>query len=134
MPLLTSVILTQARWGGGFADPNHAKGSQTKPKENECPVSNDAIEAFFMIFLLLPCRRHAHGDFFVHTFHEISLSTRQNTVRVAQKNCECRQAPQNIDVKSSICRTLVTFKVDFLEFVELPSLFKLRDSTTKTHV
>ena len=70
-------------------------------------------------------------SFFVHRFHEISLSTRQNTVRVAQKNCECRQAPQNIDVKSSICRTLVTFKVDFLEFVELSSLFKLRDSTKK---
>ena len=67
----------------------------------------------------------------MHRFHAISPSTRQNTVRVAQKNCECRQAPQNIDVKSSIRRTLVTFEVDFLEFVELASLFKLRDSTKK---
>ena len=25
MPLLTSVILTQARWGGDFPDPNHAE-------------------------------------------------------------------------------------------------------------
>ena len=32
---LTSVILTQARWGGDFPDPNHAKRGQTKPKEIE---------------------------------------------------------------------------------------------------
>ena len=43
-----SVILTQARWGGDFPDPNQAKRRQAKPNEIEFPRSNSGTEAGFV--------------------------------------------------------------------------------------
>ena len=46
MPLLTSVILTQARWGGDFPDPNDAKGRQATLWDFECPPSYSVKKGF----------------------------------------------------------------------------------------
>ena len=41
-----SVILTQARWGGDFPDPNDAVGCQRILREFECPPSYSVKKGF----------------------------------------------------------------------------------------